>query len=66
MQCNQRGFNDSGKKLEQIEYLMGVIGAMMLIVFWLIIATVPEFFFISTAGEHTQIRRAELILSTIG
>ena len=45
---------------------MGVIGGMMLIVYWLIIATIPEFFFISPAGVNTQIRRAELILSTIG
>jgi hypothetical protein len=54
------------KKLEQIEYLMGVIGGMMLIVYWLIIATVPEFFFISPAGVNTRIRRAELIVSTVG
>ena len=54
------------KKLEQIEYMMGVIGGMMLIVYWLIVATVPEFFFISPAGVNSQIRRAELIASTIG
>lgn len=38
----------------------------MLIVYWLIIATLPDFFFISPTGESSQVRRAQLILSTIG
>jgi len=54
------------KKLEQLDYVVGLIGAMMLIVFWLIIATLPDFFFISPSGEASQLRRAELILSTVG
>lgn len=54
------------KKLSQVDYVTGIIGAMMLIVYWLIVATLPDFFFINPTGEATQLRRAELILSTIG
>jgi len=54
------------KALEQVDYVVGLIGAMMLIVYWLIVATLPDFFFISPVGEASQLRRAELILSTIG
>lgn len=56
----------STRKIERLDYILGAIGAMMLIVYWLIIATIPEFFFISISGESSQLRRAELILSTIG
>jgi hypothetical protein len=54
------------KRLSQVDYVIGVMGAMMLIVYWLIVATLPDFFFISPTGEASQLRRAELILSTIG
>jgi hypothetical protein len=54
------------KRLSQVDYVTGLIGSMMLIVYWLIIATLPDFFFINPTGEATQLRRAELILSTIG
>ena len=54
------------RKLERLDYILGTIGAMMLIIYWLIVATIPEFFFVSISGESSQIRRAELILSTIG
>ena len=54
------------KKLNQIDYVTGIIGAMMLIVYWLIIATLPDFFFVNPTGEELQLRRAELILSTFG
>jgi hypothetical protein len=54
------------RKLERLDYILGTIGAMMLIVYWLIVATIPDFFFVSISGESSQIRRAELILSTIG
>lgn len=56
----------SSRKIERLDYILGATGAMMLIVYWLIIATIPEFFFVSITGESSQIRRAELILSTIG
>jgi hypothetical protein len=54
------------KKLEQIEYITGLVGAMILVVYWLIVATLPDFFFINPTGEASQLRRAELVLSTIG
>ena len=54
------------KRLSQVDYVTGLIGSMMLIVYWLIIATLPDFFFINLGAESTQLRRAELILSTIG
>lgn len=54
------------KRLSQVDYVTGLIGSMMLIVYWLIIATLPDFFFVNPTGEATQLRRAELILSTIG
>jgi hypothetical protein len=54
------------KRLGQVDYVTGIMGAMMLIVYWLIVATLPDFFFVSPSGEASQLRRAELILSTIG
>ena len=57
---------DRVKRLNQIDYVTGIIGSMMLIVYWLIIATLPDFFFVNPTGEELQIRRAELILSTLG
>lgn len=54
------------RKLEQIEYIAGLLGAMILIVYWLIVATFPDFFFINPVGEASQLRRAELIFSTFG
>lgn len=54
------------KNLSQVDYVTGLIGSMMLIIYWLIIATLPDFFFVSPVGEEMQIRRAVLILSTIG
>lgn len=54
------------KRLSQVDYVTGLIGGMMLIVYWLIVATLPDFFFVNPTGEASQLRRAELILSTIG
>ena len=54
------------KKLSQIDYVVSLMGAMMLVCFWLIIATLPDFFFINPTGTSSEIRRAELVLSTIG
>ncbi len=53
-------------RLTQIDYVASLIGGMMLIVFWLIVATLPDFFFINPNGANSEIRRAELVLSTIG
>ena len=54
------------KKIEQVEFITGLIGGMMLIVYWLIVATLPDFFFINPSGEASQLRRLELVFSTIG
>ena len=54
------------KKLSQVDYVASLMGAMMMIAFWLIIATLPDFFFINPTGTLSEIRRAELVLSTIG
>lgn len=54
------------KKLSQVDYVASLMGAMMMICFWLIIATLPDFFFIDPAGTASEVRRAELVLSTIG
>ena len=54
------------KKLSQVDYVASLMGAMMLVCFWLIVATLPDFFFINPTGTDSQIRRAELVLSTIG
>jgi hypothetical protein len=54
------------KKLSQVDYVASLMGAMMLVCFWLIIATLPDFFFINPSGTASEVRRAELVLSTIG
>ena len=54
------------KNLEKVDYVVSLMGAMMLISFWLIVATLPDFFFINPTGNGSQIRRAELVLSTVG
>jgi hypothetical protein len=54
------------KKLSQVDYVASLIGAMMMICFWLIVATLPDFFFINPTGTESELRRAELVLSTIG
>lgn len=54
------------KKLSQVDYVASLMGAMMMMCFWLIIATLPDFFFINPSGTASEVRRAELVLSTIG
>lgn len=54
------------KNLSQVDYVVALMGGMMMIVYWLIVATLPDFFFVNPTGEASQLRRAELVLSTIG
>ena len=54
------------KNLTKVDYVASLMGAMMLVCFWLIVATLPDFFFINPVGVNSEIRRAELVLSTIG
>jgi len=39
---------------------------LIFIIFWLVIATFPNFFFINPQNQVDPLRRAELVLSTIG
>lgn len=54
------------KNLSKVDYVASLMGAMMMICFWLIVATLPDFFFVNPTGTSSEIRRAELVLSTIG
>jgi hypothetical protein len=53
-------------KLHRIHYVTALLGATILIVFWLVIATFPSFFFFNPVGHGNQIRRLALVLTTIG
>lgn len=52
--------------LNRLEYIVGLLGAMILIVFWLVIATFPSFFFFNPIGTANTLRRVELVFSTVG
>lgn len=52
--------------LNRINSIVGLLGAVIMIVFWLIVATFPSFFFFNPAGDSNQLRRFELVLSTLG
>ena len=54
------------RKLEKYENLTTLLGAMIMLVFWLTIATFPKFFFFNPLHNSDQLRRVELVLSTIG
>jgi hypothetical protein len=54
------------RHLEKSENLTTLLGAIIMLVFWLSIATFPEFFFFNPTGNSDVLRRAELIFSTIG
>lgn len=52
--------------LERYENLTTLLGAIIMLVFWLTIATFPEFFFFNPIENSDVLRRAELVFSTIG
>jgi len=54
------------RRLHRIDYIVGLLGAVILIVFWLVVATFPSFFFFNPLGDSNVLRRFELVLSTIG
>jgi hypothetical protein len=54
------------RKLHRLEYVVCLIGAMQLIVFWLVIATFPSFFLFNPFKQSDVLRRFELALSTLG
>lgn len=54
------------RKLHQLEYIVSLFATFILIVFWLIVATFPHFFLFNPLNESDDLRRYELIASTIG
>lgn len=54
------------KRLKRLDYIVGLLGAMIMFTFWLVVATFPSFYFFNPLGQTNSLRRFELILSTIG
>jgi hypothetical protein len=54
------------RHLEKSENLTTLLGVIIMLVFWLSVATFPEFFFFSPTGNSDVLRRVELVFSTIG
>ena len=54
------------RKLHRLDYVVGLLGAMVLIVFWLVVATFPSFFLFNPFKQSDVLRRFELALSTLG
>lgn len=54
------------KRLQRLDYIVGLLGAMIMFTFWLVVATFPSFYFFNPLGQVNMLRRFELILSTIG
>ena len=54
------------RKLQTLDYIVGVLALLILIVFWLIVFTFPSFFLFNPLNEIDTLRRYELLTSTIG
>ena len=54
------------KTLDLSLFAINVIAAMNFLVFWLTIATFPDFFFFNPLGNQNVLRRFELVISTVG
>jgi hypothetical protein len=54
------------RKLEKIDYITTLLGVIIFLVFWLVVATFPNFFFFNPTGNSDVLRRFELVLSSIG
>jgi hypothetical protein len=54
------------KRLKRLDYIVGLLGVMIMFTFWLVVATFPSFYFFNPLGQTNTLRRFELILSTIG
>lgn len=53
-------------KLTRLDYVAALLACMSFLSFWLVIATFPNFYFIDPQDQIDPLRRAELILSTVG
>jgi hypothetical protein len=54
------------KAIDLSLFSINVIAAMNFLVFWLAIATFPDFFFFNPLGNANVLRRFELVISTAG
>lgn len=54
------------RKLQMLDYIVGLLALLILIVFWLIVFTFPSFFLFNPLNETDFLRRYELLASTIG
>jgi len=52
--------------LHRLDYVVGLLGALILVVFWLVVSTFPSFFLFNPFNQPDVLRRLELILSTFG
>jgi hypothetical protein len=53
-------------KMQRLDYLLSLFGTSILVTFWLVVATFPKFYFFNPVGVENQLRRFELVLSTVG
>jgi hypothetical protein len=54
------------RKLQMLDYMVGLLGLLILVVFWLIVFTFPSFFLFNPLNEIDALRKYELLASTIG
>ena len=54
------------KAIDLSLFSINVIAAMNFLVYWLTIATFPDFFFFNPLGNANVLRRFELVISTLG
>jgi len=54
------------RKLQMLDYMVGFLGLLILVVFWLIVFTFPSFFLFNPLNEIDALRKYELLASTIG
>ena len=54
------------KTIDLSLFSINVIAAMNFLVYWLVIATFPDFFFFNPLGNANVLRRFELVISTAG
>jgi hypothetical protein len=54
------------RKLQMLDYIVGLLALLILVVFWLIVLTFPSFFLFNPLNETDTLRQNELLVSTIG
>ena len=52
--------------LNRRDYIVGLLGATILIVFWLVVFTFPSFFLFNPLRQAGDLRKFQLVLSMIG